>query len=182
MNKILNKILSPFGIIILIICLGFTIRYFFLNSSNVQNRNAESTQTLFATTFPDEKGQPQALKQYTGKIVVLNFWATWCVPCREEMPELSALYDAHKNNNVVVLGVAIDDAAAISSFIKDTKVSYPLFAADMQGMEIATNLGNNKDVLPYTVIIKADGSVAKTYFGRITKPLLEETLLNMLQK
>jgi peroxiredoxin len=80
----------------------------------------------------------------------------------------------------VVLGVAVDDVAAISDFSKETKVSYPLFAADMQGMEIAAKLGNDKDVLPYTVIIKADGSVAKTYFGRVTKPLLEETLLTLL--
>jgi hypothetical protein len=59
-------------------------------------------------------------------------------------------------------------------------VSYPLFAADVQGMDIATSLGNNKGVLPYTVIIKADGTVVKTYFGRITKPLLEQTLKTIL--
>jgi thiol-disulfide isomerase/thioredoxin len=175
-----KKNLSPIGAIILIICLGFAARYFFLNGGNGQNGNGESTKALFAATFPDEKGQPQALKQYAGKIVVLNFWATWCEPCREEMPELSQLHEAYKNKNLVVLGVAIDDVATIDEFLKETKVSYPLFAADIQGMEIASNLGNNKGVLPYTVIIKADGSVAKTYFGRITKPLLEETLLKLI--
>ena len=95
------------------------------------------------------------------------------------MPELSALHDAHKSKNIVVLGVAVDDVAAISEFTKETKVSYPLFAADMQGMEIAMLLGNDKSVLPFTVIINADGSVAKTYFGRISKALLEQTLLKL---
>ena len=98
------------------------------------------------------------------------------------MPELSALHEANKHNNIVVLGVAVDDVVAISEFAKETKVSYPLFAADMQGMEIASNLGNDKSVLPFTVIIKADGSVAKTYFGRVSKALLEETLVTLMPK
>jgi thiol-disulfide isomerase/thioredoxin len=174
-----NKLNSAFIALLLIVSIGFGFRYFFQDSNHAHG-NKESTQALFAATYPNEKGQAQALKQYAGKIVVLNFWATWCEPCREEMPELSTLHKAYKNKNVVVLGVAIDDVAAISDFTKETKVSYPLFAADMQGMAIATNLGNDKDVLPYTVIIKADGSVAKTYFGRVTKPLLEETLLPLL--
>ena len=96
------------------------------------------------------------------------------------MPELSKLNDTYKGKNVIVLGVAIDDVGAVSEFTKETKVSYPLFAADMEGMQYATNLGNDKDVLPYTVIIKADGTVAKTYFGRVTKPLLEETLSKLV--
>ena len=98
------------------------------------------------------------------------------------MPELSKLYETYKDQNLVVLGVAIDDVDAVNKFVNETKVSYPLFAADMQGMEIANNLGNNKDVLPYTVIIKADGSVAKTYFGRVNQALLEGTLSQLLEK
>jgi thiol-disulfide isomerase/thioredoxin len=175
-----NKLNSIFIGFLLLTSLGFGFRYFFQDAHS--EHAGQSTAPLFAANFPNENGQPQALQQYAGKTVVLNFWATWCEPCREEMPELSQLHDAYKNQNLVVLGVAVDDLAAISAFSKDTKVSYPLFAADMQGMEIATGLGNDKSVLPYTVIIKADGSVAKTYLGRVTKPLLEETLLNLLQK
>lgn len=176
----LSKFNSPIVYIIFILLLGFGLYYF--HGKQIENDGKQATQALFAATFPDEKGQPQALKNYVGKIIVLNFWATWCEPCREEMPELSKLHETYKDKNLTVLGVAIDDIAAVSDFVKETKVSYPLFAADMQGMEIATNFGNNKDVLPYTVIIKTDGTVAKTYFGRITKPLLEETLSKLLQK
>lgn len=173
-NKINGIIIS----IVLIASIGFGFQYFF-NNEHSGHGNNKGTQHLFAATFPDENGKPQNLKQYAGKTVVLNFWATWCEPCREEMPELSALHDASKDKNLVVLGMAVDDVAAISDFVKETKVSYPLFAADMQGMEIASNLGNDKSVLPFTVIIKADGSVAKTYFGRVSKALLEETLLKL---
>lgn len=179
-NKINGIIIS----LILIASVGFGFQYFFNSehSSRHGNGNGKSTQALFAATFPDENGKPQSLQQYAGKTVVLNFWATWCEPCREEMPELSALHDANKDKNVVVLGMAVDDVAAISDFVKETKVSYPLFAAEMQGMEIASNLGNDKSVLPFTVIIQADGSVAKTYFGRVSKALLEKTLATLTTK
>ncbi len=165
--------------LVLIAGLGFAIFHFFLNTQEKDGQQ-QPTANLFAATFPDEHGQQHALKEYRGKTVVLNFWATWCEPCREEMPELSALHEAYASKNVVVLGVAIDEVNAINEFTKQTKVSYPLFAADMNGMEIANQLGNNKGVLPYTVIIKADGTVHKTYFGRISKPLLEKSLLPLL--
>jgi thiol-disulfide isomerase/thioredoxin len=176
-----NKLNAIFIGLFLIVSIGFGFRYYFLDTHS-KNAGNQATAELFAASFPDETGKIQALKQYAGKTIVLNFWATWCEPCRDEMPELSQLHEAYKGKNVVVLGVAIDDVATISEFLKETKVSYPLFSADVQGMEFAANLGNDKSALPYTVIIKADGSVAKTYFGRVTKPLLEETLLNLLQK
>lgn len=184
MLKLFNVVKTPAFYLILVMSLGFAIFYFFLNPQAETGRDLStkdsSTQALFAASFPDENNKTQPLKQYAGKVIVLNFWASWCEPCREEMPELSQLHTEYKDRNVVVLGMAIEDAAAINEFLKETKVSYPVFAADMQGMEIATNLGNNKGVLPFTVIIKADGTLAKTYFGRITKPLLEQTLKTLL--
>lgn len=184
MIKLFNALKNPIFYLLLVMSLGFAIFYFFLNpqASNSSDFSTKglSTQALFAASFPDETNKTQPLKQYAGKVVVLNFWASWCEPCREEMPELSQLHTEYKDRNVVVLGMAIEDVAAVNEFLKDTKVSYPLFAADMQGMEIAANLGNNKGVLPYTVIIKTDGTLAKTYFGRITKPLLEQTLKPLL--
>ena len=179
MRQFFNKIKTPAFYLVLMMTIGFGIFYFFLNTQ-VEDGAKQSTQGLFAANFPNENGRPQALKQYAGKIVVLNFWASWCEPCREGMPELSELHTAYKDQNLVVLGMAIEDVAAINDFLKETKVSYPLFAADMQGMEIASNLGNDKGVLPFTVIIKQDGTVAKTYFGRVTKPLLEQTLKTLM--
>ena len=179
MRHFFNKIKTPIFYLILMMTLGFAIRYFFLNTQ-VEDGGKQSAQVLFSASFPDENGHPQALEKYAGKTVVLNFWASWCEPCREEMPELSELHTKYKERNLVVLGMAIEDVAAINDFLKETKVSYPLFAADMEGMEIATNLGNNKGVLPFTVIIKSDGSVAKTYFGRVSKPLLEQSLKTLM--
>lgn len=178
-----KKLFPIVGAIIVAICIGLIIRANAPNSpANTSNSESasSSTQKLFAASFPDENGKVQALKQWQGKVIVLNFWATWCPPCREEMPELSALNMQYQNKNVVVLGVSTDDVATVKKFTDETKLSYPLFAADMAGSDLATSLGNNQDVLPYTVIIKADGMVAKTFFGRLSMPILEETLKKLL--
>lgn len=176
----MQKKLAILGYFILAICLGFVIRAVFFSEISGQTSKIESTQSLFAASFPDADGKPQALKQWQGKIIVLNFWATWCPPCREEMPELSTLNEKYQNKNVIFLGVSTDDLDLVKEFSKETKVSYPLLAADMAGNDLAFSLGNNQDVLPYTVIIKADGTVAKTYFGRLSMPQLEETLNKLI--
>ncbi|MGZ8270583.1 MAG: TlpA family protein disulfide reductase [Methylophilus sp.] len=175
----LHKIKTILIYLILVVTLGFGIRYFFLGTQ-IQDGGNQSTQSLFNATFPDQHGAMQSLKPYQGKIVVLNFWATWCEPCREEMPELSALHEELKSKNVVVLGLAIDDINAINEFSQETKVSYPLFAGEEGGMDIATQLGNNKGVLPYTVIIKPDGIIHQVFFGRITKKMLETSLKSLM--
>jgi thiol-disulfide isomerase/thioredoxin len=177
----LKKILSNTGYLAIIFSLGFTIYYFGLNpNSPLRNLNTDysalSSQALFASQLKDEYGIKQDLSQYKGKIIVLNFWATWCPPCREEMPELSALHTEYKNKNVLVLGVAVDELALVKKFSQASPVSYPLFAAEYEGMELASGLGNNKGILPYTVIINADGAVVEAYFGRINKTLLESAL------
>lgn len=176
----IKKILSITGFVVLTACCSFIINSLLFGENSGEANNVGSTQALFAATFPDENGKAQALKQWQGKTVVLNFWATWCPPCREEMPELSALNTEYQSKNVVVVGIAIDEVGLIKEFTNETKISYPLLSAENEGMDLAASLGNNMGVLPYTVIIKADGTVEKTYFGKISKPLLEEALAKLL--
>ncbi len=181
----LKKIFTGIGYLAIMLSLGFAIYHYFLSpNAALNNSNAEysalSTQVFFSTSLPNENGVNQNLSQYKGKIIVLNFWATWCPPCREEMPGLSELHKEYLNKNVVVLGVAVDELALVKEFAQTSPVSYPLFAAENDGMSLGNNLGNNKGVLPYTVIINTDGNVVKTYFGRINKSLLETTLSTLL--
>lgn len=181
----LKKSLSNIGYFAIMLSLGFAIYYYFL-SPNASLRklktdhSALSTKEFFSEELPNELGVNQSMSKYQGKIIVLNFWATWCPPCREEMPELSELHTEYKNKNVVVLGVAIDELNLVKEFSDATPVSYPLLADENQGMAIASHLGNDKGVLPYTVIINADGTVANTYFGRINKLLLASSLDKLL--
>lgn len=176
----LNKLASPFGAILLFILIAGSTSYFLSEKTTVQNANPASTADLFATSLPDENGKPQALSQWKGKIIVLNFWATWCPPCREEMPELSELNTEYQDKNVIVIGIALDEINLIKAFDEENNISYPLLAAEETGSKLAFDLGNDKSALPYTVIIKPDGTIANTYFGRISKALLEETLIKLI--
>lgn len=183
----LKKILTNIGYLAIMLALGFTIYYYILSPNLALNKSATdssklSTQSLFASKLINPDGILQDLSQYKGKIIVLNFWATWCPPCREEMPELSELYTEYKNKNVVVLGVAVDELALVKEFSDATPVSYPLFAAENEGMGLGNDLGNDKGVLPYTIIINEGGAVVKAYFGRINKSLLETALQPLLPK
>lgn len=175
MVKKISALLAA-ALAVFIISLG--IRHYVLNSS--ADVSALSTQALYAATYPDAAGHAQALNQWRGKLTVVNFWATWCPPCREEMPELSQLQEQYRERGVIVLGISTDDVAKIREFGQEIKVSYPLLAGNDDAMNIAASLGNDKGVLPYTAIVKADGTVVKTYFGRISKVRLEETLLPLL--
>ncbi|HEU4709844.1 MAG TPA: TlpA disulfide reductase family protein, partial [Methylophilaceae bacterium] len=135
-----------------------------------------SSEALYAASFPDSNGDVQKLGQWRGKLLVVNFWATWCPPCREEMPELSKFHEHYQKQGIVVVGIATDDVAKMQAFGKELKVSYPLLAGDLDAMNLANALGNNKGILPYTVVLDQQGNVVKTFFGRVNSQLLEEAL------
>lgn len=146
-----------------------------------ENVMASDNNALMNANFTDLTGRQQALKQWQGKVIVLNFWATWCPPCREEMPELSAMQDQYKNQNMVIIGLSTDDLDKTKDFIKTAPVNYPILAGDMEAMNLAETLGNNRGILPYTVIIDTNGKVVEHFFGRVNQPLLEKTILPLLK-
>jgi thiol-disulfide isomerase/thioredoxin len=164
---------------LLMVVLGSGFRWLYLNrdqwmASDSALPSATQIAPLWTTTLFDHSGKAYPLAQYRGKPVILNFWATWCEPCREEMPEISALASAHPE--IAVLGVAIDEAAAVHEFTESTPVSYPLLIAENEGMPLAEALGNHKGVLPYTVVISAQGEVTQIFFGRVNRDMLQKAL------
>lgn len=170
----LKKIMTYALAAIVIMLAGLATRHYLLTPEIPAG--TISTRAFFAAEFPDLDGQPQPLRQWQGKTIVVNFWATWCPPCLEEMPELSALHASHQDQNLVVLGISSDDLDKIREFAGQTPVSYPLLSGDIDAMNIGESLGNDKGVLPYTVIIAPDGSLVKSYFGLINQALLEQDL------
>lgn len=129
---------------------------------------------LWAARLHGADGKTYALKQYMGKPLVVNFWATWCDPCREEMPEISDL--AQHYPQISVIGLAVDEASAVHAFSQSDPVSYPLLIAENEGMLLAEALGNHKGVLPFTVILSPQGAITHTFFGRVNREMLLKAL------
>jgi thiol-disulfide isomerase/thioredoxin len=135
-------------------------------ASEAKAQNKFATE-LFASSLPDIKGVKQSLSQWKGKILVVNFWATWCAPCIKEMPELSAFQQEVGSSKVQLLGIGIDEASNIAKFAQKYPVSYPLLVAGMGGSELSVSLGNNGGALPFTALIDNKGRVIKTYVGTV---------------
>jgi thiol-disulfide isomerase/thioredoxin len=127
----------------------------------------EAVALLLAQSLPDAGGQPLALARFGGRPLVVNFWATWCAPCVEEMPELSALHTELSNKGLGMVGIGIDSAAKIAEFSARSPVSYPLVVAGMGGSELARRFGNQAGALPFTVLVDRRGQIAHRLLGRV---------------
>jgi thiol-disulfide isomerase/thioredoxin len=122
---------------------------------------------FFNQSLPDLSNSAQPMRQWQGKTVIINFWATWCAPCVEEMPELSALQKEIGMLNMQILGIGIDSPANIRDFSAKHQIAYPLYLAGMGGSDLARAFGNDAGGLPFTVLLAPDGTVKKTYLGRL---------------
>lgn len=178
--------MQSYGRLLIVIILSALSGWFLFHQTLEKKPETETVSVNTASNplanmrFPDIEGQPQALKQWQGKVLVLNFWATWCPPCREEMPELSAMQDQYKGQNFLIVGLSTDDLEQTKNFIKTASVSYPILAGDTDAMNLAESLGNDRGILPYTVIVDTKGAVVKTFFGRVNQQLLEKTITPLL--
>ncbi|MBB5015442.1 TlpA disulfide reductase family protein [Rehaibacterium terrae] len=115
--------------------------------------------------LPDLDGMPQPLSRWDGRPLLINFWASWCGPCIEEMPLLDAFAAEQGDNGVQVLGIALDSAEAVHAFLEQVPVRYPILLDSPAADDSSVRLGNTRGVLPYSVLIAADGRVRKQKLG-----------------
>lgn len=173
----LRQVLLYTGVAILAVTAGFLLRGQ-LMSSNAQpglpadmaNRGAE---TIFAATLPDLHDAPQPISQWRGKVVVVNFWASWCAPCREEIPEFIELHEKFNDRGLVIVGIAVDQKERAATFSKEIGINYPVLVGDMEAMTLAGAAGNRQGALPFTVVIDRSGKITGTKLGRLSQSKLE---------
>ncbi len=133
--------------------------------------NSEELLQNKSFVLTDTTGKKHTLAQYKGKWVIVNYWATWCPPCLEEVPDLEALYDSRRNKDVMLLGVVFDyqDTKEVADYVDDMLMSYPIVLGDD---EIVKQIGT-AEVMPTTYIYNPRGELVKTKRGLVTKAYLE---------
>ena len=139
----------------------------------------EAISHLFATRLNNAYGKTQDFAQWREKTLVINFWATWCPPCRDEIPEFSRLQTKYAVKGVQFVGIALDTSDNVLNYSNQHSVSYPLLVADADGAELSRRMGNSRLVLPYTVVIDSKSKSQLTRLGRVSEQELDALLLKI---
>jgi len=138
----------------------------FLTAGAVRAADAVSAAPLFAAALHDLDDKPTSLAVFQGKPLVVNFWARWCAPCRQEIPDLVLARARFKARGVEVVGIAIEDnAAAVRDFSRALAITYPVMLAKKDGITLMQALGNVQAGLPFTLVLDRGGNVAYQKLG-----------------
>lgn len=139
-----------------------------------------SAEQIYSASFPDLAGQMQPLSKWRGKILIVNFWATWCPPCREEIPAFIEAYKAYHDKDVVFVGIALDEHDAVNQFSQDVGITYPLLIGGEAGYSFAEHLGNTSGGIPFTVILDRQGQIVYVASGGMSRAELDKQIAKML--
>lgn len=121
-------------------------------------------------------GEASVLGDWRGQILIVNFWATWCLPCRREIPTLIEIQHAYAERGVRVIGIAFDGAEPVRRFAREYAIDYPLFLAGNGISMYNAALGNRSGALPFTALLDRDGRVSERHLGEVSKAQLEDWL------
>ena len=141
-----------------------------------------SAGTIYTSSFPDTEGKQQSLGQWQHKLLIINFWATWCGPCKEEMPIFAKLQKKYGANGLQIIGIAADLPSNVVNFDKKLNVGYPLLPDEARAIEFSKRLGNRLGLLPHTVIVQPGGDVLRSQLGVINEAEFEAFIVQNLPK
>ena len=117
----------------------------------------------------DLEGERRVLDEWNGKVVVLNFWATWCPPCRREIPAFIELQEEYGAAGLQIVGVAIDQQELVQPYVDSMGVNYPVLVGELEAMEVGRAYGNHYGQLPYTVVIDRQGAIRAVHRGELER-------------
>jgi len=131
--------------------------------------------------LPDLSGRSRQISEWQGKVVLVNFWATWCAPCREEIPMLVSLHRKYSSRGLEIVGIAVDNASKVSEYASKYGISYPVLIAYSSGIGLMRKLGNAAGALPYTVILDRRGAIVSRKLGILRQREVEHQIKGMLK-
>lgn len=154
--------------------LGITARHLF----PAVEKNVISALPEF--NLPDLSGRQHNISEWRGKVLVINFWATWCPPCRKEIPGFIALQEQYAAQGVQFIGIALEDRAPVAEYSAASKINYPILLGGDNGISLAHQLGNNVDAVPYTLVVDRQGQILHRHPGEFSKEQIVEVIAPLL--
>ena len=131
--------------------------------------------------YPDLDGHLRHGNEWKTNILVLNFWAAWCPPCREETPLFVDLQEQYARDNVRFVGIAIDDREPVADFVDTYGVEYPVLLGDLEAIALSRRLGNRFDGLPFTVVVEPGGRILARFAGGVSREQIEPVLQQAIE-
>jgi thiol-disulfide isomerase/thioredoxin len=141
---------------------------------------AELGSEILAARLIDLEGRTQSLGRWRGRVLVVNFWATWCAPCREEIPVFIKLQSRHAARGLQFVGIAIDQRDKVEPFVRDFGMNYPVLLGGMDMVELSRRVGNRLGALPFTIVMDRSGAIVNVQLGVVKETKLEPMLQALL--
>ena len=136
----------------------------------------EAVERLWSMAFQTPNGDTLQLAEWRGKSLVVNFWATWCPPCVEELPMLNAFFNAQRDKGWQVLALAVDQPGAVTQFLNRAPLDFSVGIAGLSGVDLSRSLGNATGGLPFTVVLNPRGGVMARKLGKLDATDLQSWL------
>lgn len=140
----------------------------------------EAAQLRPSFTLPDLQNKPRSNSEWDGKIVVVNFWATWCPPCIQEIPTFIELQKKYQSQGVQFVGIAVDDAESVKNFAETIGINYPILLESGRG-KLALSFGNQLGALPFTAVINPQGMIVARQMGEVSRAEMLQMLEPLLK-
>lgn len=145
-------------------------------------RRDRGASDLLAASLPDLAGRDRRLSEWANRVVLCNFWATWCAPCRKEIPMLVALRSEYSRFGFEVVGIAIDNASKVREFAAKYGVTYPILIAEASGLDLMRELGNSAGALPFTVVLGRKGTILSRKLGILRKEEIDRQIRSLVSE
>jgi len=182
----MQRFIIPTLVLVLAATAGFySQRYFLADNDSLPAKMPVAKTSVIGKTRPDFsykdiEGDMRQAKEWDGKVLLVNFWATWCPPCKKEIPAFIALQEQYAEKGFQIIGIALDDEESVKDYADSMGMNYPVMAAEVDAIQLARDYGNRVNALPFSAFIDRSGKIVKIKAGGLSKAATEKIILPLL--